>query len=334
MKIFSYWAASKTALYFAVLLCIVTIVFIIARYKRTQNVLRLLVGRSMHHLLSHYSPVRFVLRTALLCFASLCIAVMVCRPQGGERLETVSQQGRDVLIALDISKSMLATDLKPTRLEYAKQKIAQLVYMLSGDRCGLIIFSGKATVYCPLTYDYQALESFLSLIDVEVLSSGTTNIEQALSLGLDVFLRAPDRSSKLLVVFTDGEDFSSNLAGIQAHAKQEGVHLVTVGVGTQVGSPIPIIDAKTGRQTGHMKDQEGKIIISRLDERILKNLAADLGGMYVQLSDNESDIESILSYIKQFERDKTDEYQNSRFEDYYPLMALGAFICLCLEWIL
>lgn len=334
MKIITYWAASKTSMYCALLLCVITIIFAVIRYKRTQKVLNLLVGTATRHLLSHYSQIRFLIRTIMLCLGALFFMCALFKPQGGERIDMVAQQGRDVLIALDISKSMLATDLSPTRLEYAKQKIVQLVHALPGDRCALLIFSGKATIYCPFTYDYQALISFLSLIDVEVLSSGTTNIEQALSLGLDVFLRTPDRTSKLLVMFTDGEDFSPNLVGIQAKAKEQGIHLVTVGVGTSFGSPIPIIDIKTGRQIGHMKDAEGKIIISRLNESMLKTLASDLGGMYISLSNDTTDIDQIVSYVQHFERDKTDEYQSSRLQDFYPLAALCAFICLFIEWIL
>lgn len=334
MNMIPYLAVSKNLLVCASSLFICALVFLALWYTKAHRTVKLLIGNQMRHLLAGYSSVRSTIRFVLLLCGLLSLFYALLRPQWGEKKDVVAKKSRTVLIALDISKSMLATDCQPNRLLCAKQKIKQLVSSLPGDRCGLILFSGKALVYCPFTDDHEAFESFLDLIDVEVLSSGTTAIDQALTTALDLFVRVSNQSSKLLVLYTDGEDFSQDLSAIATQAHQNSLHIVTVGVGTPFGSPIPILDTKTGKQIGHIKDAHDAVVITRLNEPMLKKLASDLSGIYVPLSSDTSDNKAIVSYIQKFEREQTAEKTVTNLQDQYPLFTLISFVCLLVAWII
>ncbi len=217
----------------------------------------------------------------------------LARPAIQEQTNTVAQEGRDLFIAIDISRSMLAQDCAPSRLSFAKYKIEQLIQQLRAERIGLIVFSGSTFVQCPLTHDYGAFSMYLDQLDVETISSGTTALDQAITCALDAFKAVGERKNKLLVLFTDGEDFSSNLSSVKQRAQEQNMHIFTVGVGTAQGAPIPLYDVR-GNQVGHQKDARGSVVISRLNEGILRNLAHDSGGQYVFAIENTADIEHIV----------------------------------------
>lgn len=263
--------------------------------------------------------------------ASLFIVFL--RPQWGAIEQTIEQEGRDLFIALDVSRSMLAQDKKPDRLTFAKQKIKQLVGTLKSERVGLVIFSGSALVQCPLTVDYGAFYLFLNQIDAETISSGTTALDQVIKKIIDIFARAPARKNKLLVILTDGEDFSSNLTKVREQAREVGVHIFTMGIGTPEGAPVPVVDDE-GRQHGHQKNEQGEIVISRLNEGILRSLSAESGGTYVRASEGDADINELVRMVQQFEKEKFEDKTVPTLQERYPIFAVIAFICFLLEWLL
>jgi Ca-activated chloride channel family protein len=247
--------------------------------------------------------------------------------------ETVEQEGRDLFIALDISRSMLAPDCLPNRLMCAKSKIKKLLPMLSCERVGLILFSGSSIIQCPLTTDYGAFLMFLEAIDAETVSAGTTALDQAIAKAMDAFGLMKDKKNKLLVIFTDGEDFSSNLAGIKQDAIKKGLHIFTVGVGTQEGAPIPLYDAY-GKQIGHQLDDRGNVVITHLNEGILRSVAQDSGSIYLTLTTDDSDLRSLVRAVTSFEKEKIEDKKISMLEDQYHYFLLISLFCLLLEWIL
>jgi len=282
---------------------------------------------------SGFSAKRYVFKAALF-FAGLffmCLALL--RPQWDKKEQLVEQKGRDLFIAFDISRSMLVQDCQPNRLECAKAKVKQLLKHLECERVGLILFSGSTCVQCPLTNDYSAFFMFLDQLDVETISSGTTAIDQAIKKALNSFASMPARKNKLLVLLTDGEDFSSNLAGVRAQAAQEGMTIFTLGVGTPEGGPIPLFD-ETGKQVGHQKDANGAAIISRLNEGILHNLAQQTGGTYLRISSDDSDIKALLKQLEAFEKEKFEDKEISELQEKYPYFLVVSFICFAFEWIL
>ena len=186
---------------------------------------------------------------------------------------------------------------------------------------------------CPLTSDYGAFHMFLDQIDVETISSGTTALDQAIAQALNVFKSMPARKNKLLVIFTDGEDFSSNLAGVRRRAAQENLNIFTIGVGTPDGAPIPLFN-NDGSPAGHQLDKKGNIVISRLNDGILQSVASDAGGAYLRVTNDASDMTALVKHVQSFEKERLEDKKLSRAQEQYPyflLVSLGAF---ALEWLL
>lgn len=326
------WASWSSMVYSPLL---IVLACVLVYYVRRKNYgARILAKTPLRDIvLQGYSPVRMVSKAVLFFIGISFIFCALLQPQWGTKEETVSQQGRDLFIALDISRSMLATDCAPNRLECAKEKIRALVGALSCERVGLILFSGSTFVQCPLTTDYAAFHMFLDGIDVETISSGTTALDQAILAALRVYESVPDRKHKLLVMFTDGEDFSQNMAAVQRQAVQAGMTLFTVGVGSPEGAPIPLFD-KNGAQLGHQLDSNGAVVISRLNEAMLQTLARKTQGVYVRIKDDDSDVRSVVSRVHQFEKERLDDKKVSQLHEQYPWFLAISFVCLAVEWIL
>jgi len=310
----------------------VVVLLLYARYKKQQKAQQVLVGLN-REFLRNVSPQKQLLKSMLMIIGSLFLCLALLRPQWDKSEETIMQEGRDLYIALDISRSMLATDCKPNRLAFAKEKIKRLVKQLSCERIGLILFSGSAFVQCPLTSDYSAFYLYLDSVDAELISSGTTALDQAVQQALTSFAATPDRKSKLLVLFTDGEDFSRNLHSIKQDAVDSGLSIFTIGIGTPEGAPVPVFDVH-GTLVGHQKHDHGGVVISRLNEDILQMLAQDVGGSYIRAIDNDDDIALFIKRVNAFEKEQFAERKHSRYEDQYHYFLCVSFICFVLEWLL
>jgi Ca-activated chloride channel family protein len=315
------------------LLIVVLVITAWSYFQVTRRVALLASGRQRAVLITGYRQWRLLLKKILWLTAFLLLGITLLRPQWGVVEQTIAQEGRDLFIALDVSRSMLAADKEPNRLAFAKRKIKELVQSLKSERVGLLLFSGSAVVQCPLTVDHGAFYLFLDQIDAETISSGTTALDAAIKKVIDMFARAPSRKEKLLAIFTDGEDFSSNLSQVRKEAADVGLHIFTIGVGSSQGAPVPIVDEQ-GRQRGHQKDASGNVVISRLNEGILAALAEQSGGIYVRAADDSTDTQELVKAVEQFEREKFEDTRVDSLQDRYPLTAAAAFICLVVEWLL
>lgn len=317
-----------------VFLVVVMICLMVRWYKSIQALQKLAVPQWRKLLVHQGSILRKVSKITLFFLGSLFLALALLRPQWDKKEEKIEQVGRDLLIAVDISRSMLGQDVKPNRLEFAKQKIKKLLFNLSCERVGLLLFSGETVVQCPLTKDYGAFFMFLDHLDVETISSGTTTIDGAIAQALAVFENMPTKKTKLLCLFTDGEDFSTNLAGVKQKATQQNLAIFTFGIGTKHGAPIPIFDLQ-GKQQGFEKDSSGKIIMSKLNEGILKNLSEQTGGKYIHakpLSDD--DIVEFIKLVQKFEKDTLGDTSVHRYQEQYPYFVAVSLICFVVEWLL
>jgi Ca-activated chloride channel family protein len=325
------WSAIEHSVWFFLLFIIIGL--LIYRFIRTRNTIQLLAGPWINRLFKNVSLPKTVIKAVLIFISSFFLVLALLRPQWNKKEEVIAQEGRDVFIALDISRSMLATDLQPDRLTYAKQKIKQLIQRLDAERVGLILFSGSAFVQCPLTADVSAFNLYLNQVDVETISSGSTAIDQALREALRAFNRIPERKNKLLVLFTDGEDFSSNLSSFKQEAQKENLRVFTIGVGTPEGAPIPLYDG-SGKRIGHQQDEKGSIVITRLNEGILRTLAHDAGGVYMRVTQDDMDMRTLVHQVQMFEKEKLDDKTFSQLEEQYPYFLLVSFVTLVLEWLL
>lgn len=303
------------------------------RYSKWMRRSTSLTGKTFAHLVRKNSPFVLALKASLYFLGVLFFIIALLKPMWNKQEESVMQEGRDLFIALDISRSMLAQDCVPDRLSCAKQKIKQLVQSLESQRVALILFSGSAFIQCPLTSDYGAFFMFLDQVDVETISSGTTALDQALKVTLDAVRTVPHKKHKLLALFTDGEDFSTRLHKLREDIQKENLKVFTFGVGCVQGAPIPLYDQQ-GSIIGHQKDAQGKIVISRLNENLLSSLAEDAGGIYVPMTAGDQDIVTVVKTLNSFEKEAIEEKKVSHYQDQYHYPLFVSLCCFILEWIL
>ena len=209
-------------------------------------------------------------------------------PQYGFRWEQIEQKGIDMIVALDCSKSMLAADIKPSRLDRAKREVTDLLHMLKGDRVGLVAFAGTAFLQCPLTVDYEAFHLFLTSLSPDFMPVGGTDIAAALSSAMDGF-DPESNSEKAVILITDGENTGEDPFDTVEKAAESGIKIFTIGVGQEGGVPIP------GGEEGFKKDASGQIVMTKLDEELLKQMAALTKGAYVRSVAGDMDLEAIYT---------------------------------------
>lgn len=324
------------------LLIIVAIMTLLFWYRgvKTNRIVQLLAPfNNKLRLLMHFSYIKMISKLFLLSLGMLSLCIALLRPQWGTKQEQIKQQGRDLFIALDISRSMLAQDCNESknscesRLSYAKKKIKTLVNTLSSERVGLVLFSGSAFIQCPLTTDLSAFFLFLDSVDVETIASGATAMEKAITTVLDVYRTMPTKKNRLLVLFTDGEDFSSHLSAVQEQAHEEGLSIFACGIGSAQGAPIPLFNEK-GNITGHQKDKQGNIVISKLHESDLQNLVHVIGGKYIRMTQDNADMITIAKEVSLFEKEQFDHLEHATQIDRYGWFIAIAFCCFLLEWVL
>jgi len=291
----------------------------------------LLTPRSQF-LLVGYHPIKRILKIIFSFFGFSLLLLAFLRPQIAKDTIKVAKEGWNVLIALDISRSMRSSDVEPSRLSAAKEKIKQLVASLSCTRVGLVLFSQDAFIQCPLTDDVDAFLLFLDPVDSETLSGSSTSLDRALRVSLDAFKNISD-TNKIILLLTDGEDFSHDLTTISAESKKQHILLCALGIGTQEGAPIPKLDVQ-GNVIGYEKGDDGHVVISRLNDSVLAQLTKQLEGLYVRMTSDDSDVQRIKNFIKAQKKGFFDDKEISMNFDLYPFFICGGIACLLLEWIL
>jgi len=266
-------------------------------------------------------------KTIYLLLALLTTVLALARPQYGRKLRMVQRKGIDIVIALDTSDSMLAEDIKPNRLERAKQEISSLIDRLRGDRVALVAFAGEAFVQCPLTSDYGAAKMFLDIID-QSIEPGTA-IGQAIRTSTAIF-QDKERKYKAIILITDGEDHRSDPLAAAEQAAQEGVRIYPIGVGSPGGVPIPIRDERADL-VEYKKDRHGETVLSRLDEITLQRIALKTGGRSYRATTGEMELESILEELEGMEKKELASREYDLREDRYQYFVLATVILLAAE---
>ncbi len=326
------WLAPENKIYF--LLFFALLALLCYRGKRSYHLIRhlgkLVQGKKF---LKNTSITKITIKSLLTAIALFFIFLALLKPSWNKKEETLIQEGRDLFIALDISRSMLAQDVLPNRLTHAKNMIRALVNALPADRIGLILFSGSSFVQCPLTRDRSAFFMYLDHIDIDTIASGSTAIDKAIDQALHAFKESGTQKNKLLLLFTDGEDFSSNLAALKQEAQNQGATIFTIGVGTPQGAPIPMFDVR-GNPAGHLKDAKGTVVITALNEGILQTLAHDVGGIYVHAQKGQKNLEQLVQLIEKREKEKIEEKKSAQYEQQYPFFLSVSLILLVIEWLL
>lgn len=280
-------------------------------------------------LTSSISRSRQVLKASLIIIAVIFMILSLARPQLGTKLEQVKREGVDILIAIDVSLSMKAEDIKPNRLEKAKHAVSKFIDLLEGDRVGLIAFAGESFVQCPLTLDYGAAKMFLDIIDTDLIPTPGTAVGKAILLAVKTFEQR-ERKHKVLLLITDGEDHEGEPLKAAELAEKEGVIIYTVGIGSVKGVPIPIYN-ESGRNLGFKKDREGQVVTSKLDELTLEKIALQTGGKYYRATGSESELTKIYEEISKMEKKELASIKYSQYEDRFQYVLILAIILLIAE---
>jgi Ca-activated chloride channel homolog len=246
------------------------------------------------------APGRRRLRAGLILAGLLLIGFAAGGPKFGATFEQVRREGLDVVVAVDTSDSMLAQDVKPDRLSFAKREIERIVERLKGDRVALLPFAGEAYLLCPLTMDYSAINMFLGVIDTEIIPTGSTGIANAID-SARAALGETDRRIRAMILLTDGEDLLGKAMDSAKLAADEGIVVFVMGIGSDEGVPIPTTD--TQGSVTYKKDRRGKVVISKLNESVLSKIASSTGGMYVRSTYDESAIEAVMAKLDKMERE-------------------------------
>ena len=265
----------------------------------------------------------------LLLVAVAFLVLSLARPQFGTRVETVKSQGQDVMVALDVSLSMLAEDVGPNRLERARLEIMRILQRLDGDRIGLVAFAGSAFVQVPLTVDYGAAAMFLNAMDPDLIPLQGTNLGEALTVALDAFEEG-SRDHRVLLIVTDGEDHEGEIDSAVERAVQEGVRIYTVGIGSLEGVPIPEIE-QAGVRGGFKRDDEGNVVTTRLDEAMLRRISLATGGLYFQATGAGASLDRLVDEIVGGEGRELEARQVTQFDEQFQVFLGVALLLLLVE---
>ena len=265
------------------LLYIVPLLMLLFWYlnRRRNKKLEEFANKNLHNvILPTYSRYKYLIKSSIWFVAIILLILAASDPQIGTKTEEVKQSGIDVYICLDVSLSMQAEDIKPSRLDKAKFDIQNLINHLHGDRLGLIIFAGEAFVQFPLTTDYSAASLFLNAVDENSIPEQGTAIGDAIDLATKSFDYS-SKTEKAIVIITDGEDHEGNLMDAVNKAKDKGILIYTIGLGSPDGVPIPVFNQQ-GQQIGFKQDKNGNTVLTKLDESNLQKIASATGGKYYQ----------------------------------------------------
>jgi Ca-activated chloride channel family protein len=274
-------------------------------------------------------PGRLRVRATLWLAAVLLALLALARPQWGFHLEEVKRRGLDIVVVLDTSRSMLAEDIKPNRLQQAKWGIRDLVGRLRGDRIGLVAFAGSSFLQCPLTIDYAAFLMTLEDVYAGIIPRGGTAITQALRTAMESFEKNPD-ADRAIVLITDGEDHEGNPVELVDELKRENIRVYSIGVGSTDGELIPQSGDQGG--TGFLKDRQGRVVKTSLKEDVLQRIALSTGGAYVRSAPGDTGLEKIFEQgLATLKRDDGESKTVRIYEDRFAWLVGAALLLLLIE---
>jgi len=283
----------------------------------------------VERLAGNVSMEKRIIKSALLVVASVFLVLALARPQWGARMETVTRRGIDVIVAVDTSLSMLAEDVKPSRLVQARAAVLSLMDHLQGDRIGLVAFSGTSYVACPLTLDYSAAAMFVDVLDPDLLPVPGTAIAAAIRTAAATFPQQ-ERRHKALILITDGEDHEGDIEAAAAAAAEQGIIIYTVGVGSPAGEPIPLRNER-GEVTGYKEDRESRKVTSRLGENILESIAVATRGKYYRSTPEGIELRKIYDDLALLDRKSLSSRLQTSYEERFPIPLGAALLLLVLE---
>ncbi len=309
---------------------LLAIIFIWSRVARRKALKQFGKKEIVKQLMPYSSKGRPVFKFIVLMLALAFIITGIARPQFGSKLKKVKREGIELIIALDVSNSMMAEDIEPNRLERAKRAISRLVDRLTDDKIGLIVFAGDAYTQLPITSDYNSAKLFLNSVSTQIVPKQGTAIGAAINLASSSF--TPNgQSNKAIVIITDGENHEDDAISAANDAVDKGIIVHTIGMGLPQGSPIPVI--RNG-QKDYMKDRDGKVVVTKLNEQMLEQIASAGNGIYVRANNAQVGLNALFDEINKMEKQEMESRVYSEYNDQFQYFFAVALFLILFEFII
>lgn len=295
---------------YLIIIPVIIVLFLLVLIWKKRKQKQFADNNLIQKLIPERSTFKSVLKIVMVCFGLTLLIIALANPKMGTKLETVKRQGVDIVFALDVSKSMLAEDIAPSRLDKAKQIINKIVENLASDRVGIIIYAGNSYPLLPITTDHAAARMFLQNANPDMVSSQGTSINEAIERGITYFDN-DEQTNRFLFIVSDGEDHEENALSVAEQAKKEGIKIYTIGVGTEKGGPIPI--KNNGSVISYKKDSKGEVVITKMKEKVLIDIANEGNGKYINGNRTQETIDIIEELLVKAEKS---EFETKQFSDY------------------
>lgn len=273
---------------------------------------------------------RQITRWILFCIFFIFLVIALARPRFGVKMEMVERKGIDIMVALDISQSMLAEDITPNRIDRAKHEISKLIDLLRGDRIGMVVFAGESFLQCPLTLDYGAAKLFLNSVSTGWVELQGTALAEAIKQSTSAF-NSKSKKHKVMIIISDGEDHQGEALEAAKKASEEGVVIYTVGVGSESGVPIPM--SKGNNNIVYKKDKSGNLVMTKLNPVVLEKIALEGNGKYFHAGTN-LDLSRIMTEISAMEKRDLGMGKSTTYEERYQIFLFVAILFILLEFLI
>ncbi|MDP4266879.1 MAG: VWA domain-containing protein [Bacteroidota bacterium] len=316
-------------LYGLIIVPIILIIYMINRNWKKKALARFGDNSIISSLMPDQSPKRQNFKIIILLFAYTFLILGIADLQVGSKIANVKAKGIDLIIALDVSNSMLCEDVTPNRLERAKQAISKIIENMGDNRIGLVVFAGQAYTQLPITTDYYAAKMFLSQITTDMVPTQGTDIGEAIRHSVESF-GTEKAKNKAIVIITDGENFEDEPIAEAKNAVDKGIAVYTIGIGLPGGGHIPVLS--NGIKIGYKKDKDGNTVVTKIDDNMLQKIAAAGNGAYFRMTNSNAGLNALLEKLDKMEKKETGSKIFTEYEDRFQYFILPAFILLILEF--
>lgn len=315
--------ANPEYLYLLLIIPLLIGIYLLLRRRRRRLMARFGDNALVQELMPDYSSARLVIKATFLLLAYVMLIFAIARPQIGSRLMEQKSMGVEIVLAVDVSNSMLAEDFEPNRLERTKYAISKLLDELKQENIGLVVFAADAKVQYPIADDYHLARSFTKRISTSLIAEQGTDIEKALRQSILAFSDTAVKN-RAIILITDGENHEGDLSEVLELAQSEGIRIYTIGIGTPAGAPIKIGGS-------YLKDEKGEMVVSKLGEATLTQIASQTGGLYIRASKQDLGLSEIVKSINQMQKGKVQKQSYSEYKELYIYPLIVAFVLLCIE---
>ena len=313
-------------IYLGLIIPILFLVFLIFRRWQKKSIRKYFDINTIKFLSPEISNSKPLLKFIIISFALLMLVISLVNPKIGTELKTVKREGVDIVFAIDVSKSMLAEDIAPNRIIKSKRIVSELFNNLGSDRVGIIAYASTAIPVLPITTDFSSARMFLESLNTDMLSSQGTSIAEAINLSKNYF-NDENQTNRVLCVISDGEDHEIQNNNLSDIAKEAGITIISIGVGSPNGAPIPIKENDIVKS--YKKDDRGEVVITKLNENILKDMATQTGGIYFKGDNTNSVVSSIVDELKEMDKQEFESKQFVSFKDQFQwFLFVGLFLII------